>query len=215
MQINICAVIFLRCGHRCDASTLLLLITLVHRYLCMYSDLYLSSIVSLFLCLSLYTVHIQWGTKKMSPPKLVFSDETHLCSINSNFLWSARYMGVKLHEESKYFIRIFATVSTRPYFAAHLYAESAKPACVHSNLNYHQGTPVPPKWAEIIDLMMFSPAKKTDSKNFSEKRVTFIRKSRKNEKSPWNRAFFDFSWFLNKRNSFFRKVFWNQFFWLD
>ncbi len=39
----------------------------------------------------------------------VFSDETHLCCINTNFLWSARYMGVKLHEESKYFIRIYAT----------------------------------------------------------------------------------------------------------
>ncbi len=55
-------------------------------------------------------------------------------------------------------------VSTLPYFAARLYAKSAKPACVHTNLNYHQGTPGPPKWAEIIDLMMFSPAKKPDSK---------------------------------------------------
>ncbi len=51
-------------------------------------------------------------------------------------------------------------VSTRPYFAARFYAKSAKPACVHTNLNYHQGTPGPPEWAEIIDLMMISPAKK-------------------------------------------------------
>ncbi len=85
-------------------------------------------------------------------------------------------MGVKLHEESKYFIRIFAT---RPYFAARLYAKSAKSACVHTNPNYYQGTPGPPKWAEIIDLMMFSPAKK-----LSEKRVTIIRKSRKINNRP-------------------------------
>ncbi len=57
--------------------------------------------------------------------------------------------------------------------------KSAKPPCVQTNPNYHQCTPVPPEWAEIIDLMVFSPAKKSDSKNFSEKRVTFIRKSRK------------------------------------
>ncbi len=71
-------------------------------------------------------------------------------------------MGLNLHEESKYFIRLFAT---RPYFAARLYAKSVKPACVHTNPNYHQGTPGPPEWAKIIDLMMFSPAEKTDSKN--------------------------------------------------
>ncbi len=77
-------------------------------------------------------------------------------------------MGVKLHEESKYFIRIFAT---RPYFAARLYV---KPACVHTNPNYHQGTPGPLKWAGIIDLMMFSPAKKPDSKNlFCEKSYVY------------------------------------------
>ncbi len=73
-------------------------------------------------------------------------------------------MWVKLHEKSKYFIRIFATRLYSPYFAARLYAKSAKPACVHTNLNYHQGTPGPPEWSEILDLMMFSPAKKTDSK---------------------------------------------------
>ncbi len=28
----------------------------------------------------------------------------------------------------------------------------------------HQGTLGPPEWAKIIDLMMFSPAKKSDSK---------------------------------------------------
>ncbi len=73
-------------------------------------------------------------------------------------------MGLKLHEESKYFIRIFATRLYSSLFAARLYAKSAKPACVHTNPNYYQGTPGPPEWAEIIDLMMFSPAKKTDSK---------------------------------------------------
>ncbi len=88
-------------------------------------------------------------------------------------------MGVKLHEESKYFIRILLLVSTRPYFAARLYAKSAKPACVHTNPNYHQGTPGPPKWAGIIDLMMFSSAKKPIPKHLSEKRVAFIHKSRK------------------------------------
>ncbi len=92
-------------------------------------------------------------------------------------------MGVKLHEKSKYFIRILLLVSTRPYFAARLYVKSAKPACVHTNPNYHQGTPGPPEYAGIIDLMMFSPAKIPIPKK-SEKKVTFIRKSRKNEKSP-------------------------------
>ncbi len=42
--------------------------------------------------------------------------------------------------------------------------KNEKPPCVHTNPNYHQGTPGPPEWAEIIDLMMPSPAKKTDSK---------------------------------------------------
>ncbi len=77
-------------------------------------------------------------------------------------------MGVKLHEESKYFIRIFAT---RPYFAARLYAKSAKPACVHTNPNCHQGTRGPPEWAEIIDLMMFSSAKKPIPKTFLRKEL--------------------------------------------
>ncbi len=89
-------------------------------------------------------------------------------------------MGVKLHEESKYFIRILLLVSTRPYFAARLYAKSVKPACVHTNPNYHQGTPGPPECAGIIDLMMFSPA---------EKRVAFIQKSRKIMKNRNKRDF--------------------------
>ncbi len=79
-------------------------------------------------------------------------------------------MGVKLHEESKYFIRIFAIRLYSSLFAARLYAKSAIPACVHTNLNYHQGTSVPLKWAEIIDVMMFSQAKK----NRFQK--TFLRK---------------------------------------
>ncbi len=48
--------------------------------------------------------------------------------------------------------------------------KSAKPPCVHANSNYHQCTPVMPEWAEIIDLMVFSPAKKSDSKKKSENR---------------------------------------------
>ncbi len=81
-------------------------------------------------------------------------------------------MGVKLHEESKYFIRLFAT---RLYFAARLYAKSAKPACVHTNSNCHQGTPGPPEWAEIIDLMMFSPAKKLIPKTFRKKELRLFK----------------------------------------
>ncbi len=118
-------------------------------------------------------------------------------------------MGVKLHEESKYFIRILLLVSTRPYLLLVFMRKSAKPPCVHTNPNYHQGTPGPLEWAEIIDLMIFSPAKKTDSKNISEKRVAFIQKSRKIEKSAILMRF------SNKRNSFLRKVFWNRFVWLD
>ncbi len=39
----------------------------------------------------------------------------------------------------------------------------AKPPCVHANPNY-QYMPVPLEWAKIIDLMVISPAKKSDSK---------------------------------------------------
>ncbi len=87
------------------------------------------------------------GQKKNRPPRFWrFSDGTHICCINTNFLWSARCMGVKLHEESKYFIRIFATRLYKSIFAARLYAKKCKicvctigknargPPCMSSNI---------------------------------------------------------------------------------
>ncbi len=70
--------------------------------------------------------------------------------------------------------------------------EKCKTCVCTRNLNYHQGTPGPPKWAEIVDLIMFSPAKNLIPKNFSEKRVTFIRKSRKKWKIALKSRFFRF-----------------------
>ncbi len=42
-------------------------------------------------------------------PKSCFFDKSHLCCWTANFLWSTRDIEVKFHEESKYFIRIFAS----------------------------------------------------------------------------------------------------------
>ncbi len=64
---------------------------------------------------------------------------------NKYFLWSARYMGVKLHEESKYFIRIFATRLYSSLFCCSSLCEKCKIACVHTKTNYHQSTPGPPE----------------------------------------------------------------------
>ncbi len=66
--------------------------------------------------------------------------------------------------------------------------KSAKAPCVHANPNYHRCTPVPPEWAEIIDLMVFSQAKIRFQKK-SEKRVAFIQKSRKITKNRKKRDF--------------------------
>ncbi len=70
--------------------------------------------------------------------------------------------------------------------------KSAKPACVHTNPNYHQGTPGPPEWAEIIDLMMFSPANKTDSKKHFWKKSCVYSKITKNRKKHDFNAIFHF-----------------------
>ncbi len=94
--------------------------------------------------------------------------------------------------------------------------KSAKPACVHTNPNYHQGTPGPPVWTGIIDLIMFNPAKKNRfQKTFLKKELRLFKnheKSRKIEISAILVRFFIFSRFSNKCNSFLRKVFWNRFF---
>ncbi len=98
---------------------------------------------------------IHRGVQKTDPhPKSWFFDKSHLCCWTANFLWSTRDIEVKFHEESKYFIRILPLVSTLPYLLFVFMRKSAKPPCVQTNPNYHQGTPGPPEWAGFIESMM-------------------------------------------------------------
>ena len=103
--------------------------------------------------------------KKQPPPKIVIFRQISSLLLNREFsLIYPRYRG-KISRA----IQIFYQNFCRSFLIVHILLfvfmrKSAKPPCVHTNPNYHQGTPLPPEWAEIIELMMFSPAKKTDSK---------------------------------------------------
>ncbi len=113
-----------------------------------------------------------WGQKKRSTPK------TGSFWRNSSLLHKHEFSlifplnGGKITRGIQIFYQNFCYSSLLvPILLLVFMRKSAKPPCVHTNPNYHQGTPGPPEWAEIIDLMMFSPAKKTDSK------IPFCKKS--------------------------------------
>ncbi len=67
---------------------------------------------------------------------------------------------------------------------------------VQTNPNYHQGTPGPPEWAGIIDLMMLSPAKKPIPKTFLKKELCLFKNHEKSKKA---RFYGDFHFFRDFR----------------
>ncbi len=108
---------------------------------------------------------------KLTPPQIMIFRQISSLLLKREFsLIFPRYRG-KFHEESKYFIRIFATRLYCSYLLLVFMRKSAKPPCVHANPNYHQCTPVPPECAEIVDLIMFSPGKNPIPKNFLKKEL--------------------------------------------
>ncbi len=120
------------------------------------------------------------GKNKRIPQKIMIFRQISSLLLNREFsLIYRRYRG-KISRGIQIFYQNFCYSSLLvPILLLVFMQKRAKHPCVHANTNYHQYMPVPPEWAKIIDLMVFSPAKKSDSKNFSEKRVMSIRKSRK------------------------------------
>ncbi len=106
------------------------------------------------------------GCKKNRPsPKILFFRQISSLLLNHEFsLIYPRYRG-KISRGIQIFYQNFCYSSPLvPILLLVFMRKRAKPPCVHANPNYHQYMPVPPEWAKIIDLMVFSAAKKSDSK---------------------------------------------------
>ncbi len=126
-----------------------------------------------FFCPQLYIHPLD---KKMFPPKNWFFLTKSSLLHKHEFSWICLLYGGKITRGIQIFNQNFCYSSILvPILLLVFMRKSVKPPCVHTNPNYNQGTPGPLEQTGIIDLMMFSPSKKPIPKNFSQKRVTFIR----------------------------------------